>query len=109
MEVNIKTNTLRGKVASNFAADGRDGLTPYIKDEYWWIGGENTGVRATGPEGAQGAAGEAGHTPIRGEDYWTQDDQDAMKSYIDVHIQYLREDVTGAEEELRMLNEGGVE
>ena len=27
---------------------GADGLTPYIKDGYWWIGEENTGVKAQG-------------------------------------------------------------
>ena len=27
-------------------ADGKDGLTPYIKDGNWWIGEEDTGVKA---------------------------------------------------------------
>ena len=30
---------------------GKDGLTPYIKDGYWWIGEENTGVKAAGEDG----------------------------------------------------------
>ena len=28
-----------------------DGQTPYIKDEYWWIGNTNTGVKAKGLDG----------------------------------------------------------
>ena len=30
---------------------GADGLTPYIKDGYWWIGEENTNVKAEGKDG----------------------------------------------------------
>lgn len=40
-------NGLNGK-------DGTNGLTPYIKDNNWWIGSTNTGVPATGSQGAQG-------------------------------------------------------
>ena len=31
-------------------ADGKDGLTPFIKDGYWWIGETNTGVKAEGKD-----------------------------------------------------------
>ena len=27
---------------------GQDGLTPYIKDGNWWIGNEDTGIKAAG-------------------------------------------------------------
>ena len=30
--------------------DGQDGLTPFIKDGYWWIGETNTGVKAEGKD-----------------------------------------------------------
>ena len=38
-----------------------DGLTPYIKDGYWWIGNDNTGVLA------EGTSGVSGNTPYIGE------------------------------------------
>lgn len=31
--------------------DGEDGLTPYIKDGYWYIGELNTNIKATGDDG----------------------------------------------------------
>lgn len=40
--------------------DGKDGQTPYIKDNNWWIGNTNTGVQATGTSGATGATGPQG-------------------------------------------------
>lgn len=30
------------------AIKGQDGLTPYIKDGNWWIGNEDTGIKAAG-------------------------------------------------------------
>ncbi len=50
--------------------DGKDGLTPYIKDGYWWIGEENTNVKAEGKDGKDGKDGEDGYTPIKGVDYF---------------------------------------
>lgn len=37
--------------------DGKDGYTPYIKDNTWYINNNNLGVPATGPQGPQGTAG----------------------------------------------------
>ena len=40
---------------------GEDGLTPYIGDNgNWWIGDQDTGIRATGPQGDQGDQGDKG-------------------------------------------------
>ena len=39
--------------------DGINGYTPYIQDNYWYINGLSTGVRATGPAGANGTPGTA--------------------------------------------------
>ena len=36
------------------------GQTPYIQDGYWWIGDQNTGVKAEGEEGATGETGAQG-------------------------------------------------
>ncbi len=45
--------------------DGKDGLTPTIKDGYWYIGETNTQVKAVGADGTDGV------TPHIGEDgYW---------------------------------------
>ena len=40
--------------------NGTNGYTPYIKDNNWYINGENTGVAATGPQGPKGDAGLTG-------------------------------------------------
>lgn len=52
-------NGLNGK-------DGTNGLTPYIKDNNWWIGSTNTGVPATGSQGPQGIQGPKGDTGEQG-------------------------------------------
>lgn len=44
---------------------GNDGLTPEIKNDYWWIGNTNTGVRAKGETGLKG---ENGLTPFINDD-----------------------------------------
>ena len=36
---------------------GADGKTPYIKNGTWWIGDSDTGIAATGEDGADGKAG----------------------------------------------------
>lgn len=64
---------------------------------------------ANGNDGKNGIDGEDGYTPVRGTDYWTEDDIAVMKSYIDAQISPLSEEINGVEEELQMLNEGGVE
>ncbi len=41
--------------------DGKDGKTPYIGDDgYWYVDGENTGVKAQGDQGVQGEKGDRG-------------------------------------------------
>ena len=52
-------NGLNGK-------DGTNGLTPYIKDNNWWIGSTNTGVPTTGSQGPQGIQGPKGDTGEQG-------------------------------------------
>lgn len=45
-----------------------------------------TGARGpqgeVGPAGPQGERGPAGYTPVRGEDYWTADDQEEIQAFI---------------------------
>lgn len=38
---------------------------------------------AQGPQGLQGEKGEDGYTPVRGTDYWTEDDKAEIKTYVD--------------------------
>lgn len=58
------------------------GDAPYIGDNgNWYVGQTDTGVAATGPQGIQGETGPtgaAGYTPVRGTDYWTAEDQQAI-------------------------------
>lgn len=41
------------------------------------------GLPTKGETGPAGAPGEAGYTPVRGTDYWTTEDQNEIKTYID--------------------------
>ncbi|MBE6647786.1 MAG: hypothetical protein E7611_09170, partial [Ruminococcaceae bacterium] len=48
-------------------ADGADGLTPYIGENgNWWIGDKDTGIKAAGEDGKDGADGEDGKDGIDG-------------------------------------------
>lgn len=51
--------------------DGKDGYTPYIQDNNWYINGVNTGVQVTGNQGQQGVGIEAieNDGTSRGSDY----------------------------------------
>lgn len=40
----------------------------------------------TGEKGADGSNGNDGYTPVRGTDYWTQEDIDTIKAYIDTEL-----------------------
>lgn len=79
------------KLASPYNADrffpigsgtgGADGITPHIGENgNWWIGNEDTGVRAAGERGEQGERGNDGrdgidgYTPVKGVDYFTEAD-----------------------------------
>ena len=74
---------------------------PIIRDNYWWTYNwdhklyENTGVAASGDPGPAGPAGERGErgetgatgpagadgkTPVKGVDYWTEEDKDEILS-----------------------------
>ena len=49
----------------------------------------DTGIKAEGQRGEQGekgSTGEDGYTPIRGVDYWTDEDKAEIKSYVDEAI-----------------------
>ncbi len=63
---------------------GDDGLTPYIKDGTWWIGDEDTGIKATGDAGAEGEKGEKGDdglTPyIKDGTWWIGDEDTGIKA-----------------------------
>lgn len=42
--------------------DGADGYTPYIQDNYWYINGVNTNVKALGTDGTNGTNGQSFQT-----------------------------------------------
>ena len=68
--------------AGQDGAPGQDGVSPTIGENgNWYVGQTDTGVAATGPQGIQGETGPtgaAGYTPVRGKDYWTAEDQQAI-------------------------------
>lgn len=45
-----------------------------------------TGSTTPGPQGEKGDPGSDGKTPVRGTDYWTEEDIAEIHSYIDVKI-----------------------
>lgn len=47
--------------------NGANGLTPYIQNNYWYIGNQNTGVDARGLRGPQGQQGPQGEPGPQGE------------------------------------------
>ena len=59
--------------------DGQNGVTPTIGDNgNWYLGDTDTGKPSRGEAGPAGANGADGHTPVRGMDYWTEKDQQAI-------------------------------
>lgn len=73
-------------------AAGADGITPHIGDNgNWYIGSTDTGKPsrgATGAPGKDGAKGDpgtpgaAGHTPVKGTDYWTAADKQEIVNNV---------------------------
>lgn len=50
---------------------GADGSTPYIEDGYWFLNGENLGVKAEGADGKDGKDGKDGTDGKDGQDGYT--------------------------------------
>ena len=74
--------------------NGVDGVTPHIDEttKHWFIGDTDTGILAEGTNGTNGTNGvdgqngTDGYTPVRGTDYWTQEDINTIKAYIDTEL-----------------------
>ena len=80
--------------------NGTDGITPHIDEttKHWFIGETDTGVLAegvngvdgkdgtNGVDGTNGQDGADGYTPVRGTDYWTEQDIQTIKDYIDTEL-----------------------
>ena len=56
---NIKGATGPQGATGATGAPGVNGKTPYIENDYWYIGGVNTGVKAVGTDGTNGQDGQA--------------------------------------------------
>lgn len=87
---NANTAAQRANDAADKAEDAQF-VIPYIGDNgNWWTGDTDTGVKAQGekgdpgeqgPQGEQGIPGEPGkdgHTPVKGVDYFTEEDKEEM-------------------------------
>lgn len=66
--VNIIEVALDNNTKTTFQV--KNGNSPYISSGYWYIGGENTGVRAIAQDGKDGTNGTDGLTPYIKNDYW---------------------------------------
>ena len=68
--------------------NGKDGVTPHIGDNgNWYLGDVDTGNPSRGETGPKGNTGADGYTPVRGTDYWTEADQNAIVSQAVTQIQ----------------------
>ena len=74
--------TVEDGVDGKPGAAGSDGITPHIGDNgNWYLGTTDTGKPsrgATGAKGDPGTPGTAGHTPVKGTDYWTASDKEEV-------------------------------
>ncbi len=73
--------------------DNIENALPYIGDNgHWFLYNaeiedyEDTGILARGTQGEKGDGGQNGHTPVKGEDYWTPEDIAEIRSYIDLQL-----------------------
>lgn len=56
---------------------GEDGLTPYVgSNNNWWIGDIDTGILARGTDG------EDGYTPVKGVDYFTEEEIQQIQNEV---------------------------
>lgn len=78
----ILDSTVHMRVSDASTINGKDGVTPHIGDNgNWYLGDVDTG------NPSRGKTGPAGYTPVRGTDYWTEADQNAIVSQAVTQIQ----------------------
>ena len=78
----ILDSTVHMRVSGASTSSGKDGGTPHIGDNgNWYLGDVDTG------NPSRGETGPAGYTPVRGTDYWTEADQNAIVSQAVTQIQ----------------------
>lgn len=53
----------------------------------WYEQPMDTSSGGSGKDGKDGADGKDGYTPVRGIDYWTEEDIAAIKSYVETAIE----------------------
>lgn len=91
-EVNAAIDELYTLVGSG---GGEGGISPIVTVEPIEGGhrvtiidavGEQTFDIMDGKDGAPGSNGKDGYTPVRGKDYWTEQDKNEIKSYVDEAI-----------------------
>ena len=76
----VQYSTDGGSTWTNLIAmadlNGADGITPHIGDNGdCFLGTTDTGKPSRGAKGDPGTPGAAGHTPVKGTDYWTEADK----------------------------------
>ena len=80
----------------NDGKDGEDGITPTIEiiDGYWYINGENTGVKAEGKDGVNGTNGTNGKDGTNGVNGTNGEDgangKSAYELYLQAHPEYTK-------------------
>ena len=92
--------------------DGKDGITPMIgSNGNWFLGDKDTGLPSRGPQGLpgkNGTDGKDGKTPVKGTDYWTNADKQAIQAedqkYIDSKV---TDAYTKAKTDIEKLIENG--
>lgn len=82
---------------------------PYVSESGIISWTNDGGLPNPPPINIKGDKGDDGYTPQKGTDYWNAKDVQEIHSYVDDQISPLMQEINGVEEELRMINEGGVE
>lgn len=91
-------STVHMMVSDASTINGKDGVTPHIGDNgNWYLGDVDTG------NPSRGETGPAGYTPVRGTDYWTEADQNAIVSQAVTQIQ---PDISGIKDDLTDFKDG---
>lgn len=100
-------STVHMRASDASTINGKDGVTPHIGDNgNWYLGDVDTGNPSRGETGPKGNTGADGYTPVRGTDYWTAADQNAIVSQAVTQIQ---PDISGLKSDLSDLAPAGAE
>ena len=100
-------NWLKGQDGSN-GKDGVNGKTPYIQNDYWYIDGTNTGVKAKGADGKDGLSGKDGTSGKDGKSAYETWIEAGHSGSEDDFLQWLKGDTEPFGDVVTSIDCGGI-